>query len=193
MLNFILKILAYGVTPLLAVMGAVVTLRPVAKRDHRRQRLWLMSFAVGGMVSFVSGLWLSQRQDAELEQRLTGGDSYVYLFADSQQLQERANPDQIWICSTGLMFDVRVHFVPFGVQYPAPEYFSLPGFSLGNVPGGCRWAPIKLGPGKYSIELDSRNGLAIETLEIVSHEANPSTQVCALERNETSLPTTNCH
>lgn len=191
MLDLILKVSAFGGTALLAFMGTFVTIKPVV--DHSRtQKIWLVCFTVGGLISFVSALWLSQRQDAELERRLTGGDNYVYLFADSGQLQKRTNPARIWVCSTGLMFDVKAHLIPFGAQYPAPEYFSLPGAVLGNVAAGCRWSPFSLPPGKYSIELDSRNGLAMETLKIIAPEGGPFTQECSIERDGTQFPTPEC-
>jgi hypothetical protein len=186
-----LKIVAYGGAILLAVMGAAVTLNPVQPGTLRR-KVWLGAFALGGIITFIAGLWLSEKQDADLETKLTGGDNYVYLHADKAALKDRAHLLRIWVCSTGPMFDVKIHPWPFDKYFPNPEYGSM-GTSEDHYLGpGCRWTRFAFPPGKFSAELEARNGLALETLEIATPTEGPFTQTCSLTKNGISLRTPEC-
>jgi hypothetical protein len=186
-----LKIVTYGGTILLALMGAYVTLKPI-QPETPRQKVWLGAFAFFGIITFFGSLWLSQKQDADLETKLTGGDNYVYLHADKAALKDRANVLRIWVCSTGPMFDVKIHPWPFGKYFPDPGYSSMPSEEDRYLGPGCRWSGFAFNPGKYSVELEGRNGLVNETLEIKTPAEGPFTQTCELTKNGVSLPAPEC-
>jgi hypothetical protein len=190
-MTLLLKVLAYGGTIVLAIMGAFVTLWPV---DVRTRNGWAIAFAIGGVISFVAALWLSERQDADLEDKLTGGDNYVYVRGDQGDLNHRKDHVRTWICSTGRMYDVKVHPYPFGVDDPDdPRYTSIRFFSENPYVGvGCRWLGLVLPIGKYSFELDSRNGVLHQSLEFIATESGPYRQICDIKRHDRSLATADC-
>lgn len=190
-MNLALKIVAFGGTALLAFLGVLVTLRPVEPKSSA-QKKWLFVFAIGGVISFVAALWLSERQDTEMETKLTGGDNYVYVRADEGDLQGRKDPVRTWICSTGHMFDVKIHPFPFGAVADDHAYVSIPGAYDLYLGSGCRWLGIPLHPGKFSFELEARNGLLIQTFEITKTAEGPFTEACEIKRNGEPLATAGC-
>lgn len=185
-LKFLGVICAFSLT----FMGVWVSLDPI--KPHRRKQ-WLFAFATIGLVSVCLAILQSERQDAELDRRLTGGDNYVFLIADSVDLAARRSSLRTWICSTGHMFDVKVHPYPFGITDPNdPAYTSMNGGIYNYVGKGCRWSGILITPGKFSIELESRNGLVRQHLEIQAPPDGAFKQKCALPRNGEYLLTDGC-
>jgi hypothetical protein len=90
------------------------------------------------------------------------------------------------------MFDVKVH--PFPLERPIQRrrIFRFPATSKAILRKVAAGPPYVLHPGKYSVELDPRNGLAIETLEIIAPPDGPFTQSCQLEKYKEMLPTPKC-
>jgi hypothetical protein len=99
MIDAFLKSMAFGWPAILGTMGIFVTLRQPT--TNKSQMLWFCLFAFGGIVGAVAAIWLSDRQEKELEVKLTGGDNYAYLHADKEALKNRASSFRMWVCSTG--------------------------------------------------------------------------------------------
>ncbi|WP_374300769.1 hypothetical protein [Ferrovibrio sp.] len=189
-----LELLPKGIAVLstfaLAFMGARVSLKPVMTENRNK---WLIAFAVIGFANVMAAHWESERQEKNLETRLTGGDNYVYLRVDEGDLAARKEWLRTWICSTGHMFDVKIHPHPFGINsHNDPNYFSMRGPEYSYVGTGCRLSPIPVRVGKFWIDFDARNGLIVQTLEIIAPPDGPFTQACSLPRNGVDLPTPGC-
>ena len=186
-MDLVLKFLANFGAVALAVMGAIVTFYP----PSRSKALWLAGFIVVGVITSASTIWQSERQDAQLREELNGGTNYMYLHADQADLQNRAPRIRTWICTTGRMFDVAIHPFPFGAHRDDPAYTSIGGAGFRHL-NGCYWSGIALSPGKYAVELEARNGLVMQTLEITAPEEGPFSQICTLKRGNESLATPQC-
>jgi hypothetical protein len=176
-------------------MGVIVTIRPPHVHAHsrklsREQKIWVVCFAVGGMICCGAAYWSSELSDADLDLKLTGGSNYIYLVADWKSLKNRENNFRLWVCSTGPMMDVKYHIFPFGKTPNDPEYTSLGGaYEMLSLLAGCRWAtPYLYHPGKFSVELEGRNGLVLETLEVIANPEGPYKQTCELKRNGVGEP-----
>jgi len=170
-------------------MGAYVALKPIQQQHHR---YWLAAFSSAWLLSVGAAIWQDDRKDAEMEMKLTGGQNYVYLKADERALRDRDTLVRLWICSTGHMFDVRIHPFPYKVNHDHPDYGKFPGFGTNYIGQGCRWAPNPLPPGKYSISLEARNGYLVQTLEIMKTESGPYLQDCTLDRDNKPLDLPGC-
>src|SRR5262245_56280660 len=114
MSDTLLKIVAMGSTAAIACLGAILPFFSSAMDRYRR--IWCAVFVLLGLISFSFSMWLSDRQDAALEEKLIGGTNYAYLRADFSDLKERRSPTRMWICATGLVFDLKIHPYPFQVS-----------------------------------------------------------------------------
>ncbi len=156
---------------LLAVMGVVVTLSPNVARW--RFAVIAAFIVVGGLTSY--GVWqqgestkaaLKATQDA-----ITGGDNYSYFQADESDLMAYKDKIRLWINSTGYLDQINIWITPFGVADPNDDaYWSIGGGPLGPVYKGNALSGISIRPGKYTIDLNARNGLVVQTLKIFEYQ-----------------------
>jgi hypothetical protein len=166
MSDLLLKVISIGGTALLAFMGAYVTIYPPEKRNHYK-KWWVGAFAVGGVLSALAGIVLSDRTDNVLKEMLTGGNHYCYYRAEFIDPKDTTSKSPLSVICDGPLYNLNVWFSPAdSIDANDPQYWSIGGQHFSEIiPGGFR-SGMAFAPGKYRIEMSARNGTVVEILEI---------------------------
>ncbi|MBL6935049.1 MAG: hypothetical protein ISR48_06505 [Alphaproteobacteria bacterium] len=163
-MDLIYTILAYGCTVLLAVLGAVVTVKP--PKSSCGMRAWIAVFTIVGIASVVGAVQDTKYRDLRLREMLTGGDNYGYIWAEVSAVELWSDPIPLWFKASGLLFGVEYWISPASVSDPNDKrYWSIGGGDIGETRGGMRIGKT-LQLGKYRIEFSARNGSFVQILEI---------------------------
>lgn len=161
----VLSVIAFGGPVALAVLGLIVTgNRPKTPRGRWG---WYWVFGIIGVVSVTAAAIDARQRDKSLEEMLTGGDNYAYLWAELDSVKNTTDPVHIWLKASGLLYGVNYWIAPAGVSDPNDKrYWSIGGGYFPETKGGIRVGRT-LPPGKYRVEFSARNGSTIQILEIM--------------------------
>ncbi len=184
-----LKLIVYGSTACLVLMGVILTDHPITTTYARY--LWYGAFIIVALLSVVASVVDSRRQDTKLTEMLTGGDNYAFIRAEIVNPKNLTDPVPLSLNASGSLFNVWYWIAPLSSKWPEPEYFSLdtarPPMAVNK--GGVIIAK-QLPPGKYRVEFSASNGTFVEffTIEVIDGQLTQFIDVCRGTRKLYSFP-----
>jgi hypothetical protein len=151
------------------LLGLLVSLVPGLAAGKKRWALVALFFLLTVLVA-----WASHTENQKLEASITGGDNVAFITVD--MLTPKSPDGHVPLLmvnkGSGPVYDVRYWIYPGPTVANRNEarYWDLKlggGFPWVN-PGAEYATSQSLPPGPYVVEVEARNGLAIEFLQIIA-------------------------